>query len=59
VTETDTFRGLLTPDATPATIKPWADQTRQRADWHLIESQRLNADADALYRWIAQHGGTP
>jgi hypothetical protein len=59
VTETDTLRGLLTPTATPETIKPWADQARRRADWFLAESQRLNAVADALYRWIAKQGGTP
>lgn len=59
MTAPDTLPGILTPDATPATVKPWADQARRRADWFLAESQRLNAVADALYRWIAQNGAKP
>lgn len=59
MTETDTLRGLLPPDATPQTVKLWADQYRQRAAGHLEKSQELNAIADLLYRSIAKNGAKP
>jgi hypothetical protein len=50
MTETDTLHGLVPPDATPQTVKLWADQYRKRAAGHGEERDRLNAIADLLYR---------
>ena len=49
-------RGLLTPEATPDNVRPYAFQARRRADYHRAEAIRLDAFADALYRWIATQG---
>lgn len=52
-------RGLLTPEATPDNVRPYAKQARARAEYHRSEAVRLDAFADALYRWIASQGGQP
>lgn len=51
--------GLLTPEATPDNVRPYAFQARRRAEFHRSEAERLDAFADALYRWIAKQGSRP
>ena len=51
------IRALLTPEATADTVRPYATQTRRRAAFHREEAVRLDAIADALYRWVAMQGG--
>lgn len=54
---TDNLGGLLTPEATPDKVRPYAYQARRRAEYHRAEAERLDAFADALYRWVAKQGG--
>lgn len=49
--------GLITSDATPEGVRPYAFQARRRAEFHRAEAERLDAFADRLYRWIAKQDG--
>lgn len=55
MTETDNLGGLLTSEATPEKVRPYAFQARKRAEYHRSEAERLDAFADKLYRWCAKH----